>query len=232
MLQFISSNFSLIKDILLILTGFSAMALYVYQERKKVSEAASLITTQIEELHSRLKEISSYIDGQNIDSASFYSSQPIFRTNYWEQYKHYFIREIDPFSFNTIEEFYKCASQALEQQEFMKGLQKSGFLNLQQALVGMESQVLLQLINKRIIFNQEFDKNPHTTMQVVDEQISKDYIFIKDTILRRFNNDKIDTYIPMQITVTLEKITQDYNSSPVLSCTGFVRMKEISKRQL
>lgn len=228
MIQFISSNFSLIKDILLVLTGFSAMALYVYQERKKVSEAASLITNQIEELHSRLNEISSYIDDQNIDFASFYSSQPIFRTNYWDQNKHYFIREIDPFSFNAIEEFYKCASQALEQQEFMKNLQKTGFFHLQQAIVGMESQILLQLTNQI----KAVDKNTHTDTQAIEKQISDEFLFMKNLLIRRFNDDKIDTYIPMQISVTLKRITKDYYSSPVLSCSGFARMKKISKRKL
>lgn len=209
------------------------MALYVYQERKKVAEAASLITTQIEELHSHLREISSYVDGPNIDFGSFYSSQPIFRTNYWDQYKHYFIREIDPFSFNTIEDFYKCASQALEQQEFMKGLQKTGFFNLQQALISMESQVILKLIDDKIhLSNQEPSKNSLTTIQDIDEQISKDYLLMKDLLIRRFNNDKIDTYIPMQIGVTFKRIAQDYNSSPVLSCSGFTRLKKISQRKL
>ena len=117
--------FSNLIDILLVIVGGSALFIYWVQERRKVSEAASLIIMQIEDLQKRIREIGSYISEGNLNDTAFYESQSLFKIDYWNQYKHYFIRKLDSFSFNTFDEFYNCASEILEQQELMKTLQKN-----------------------------------------------------------------------------------------------------------
>lgn len=55
---FISINW---LNILLVVVGASAFFIYWVQERRKVSEAASLIVMQVEDLQKRIREIGSYI---------------------------------------------------------------------------------------------------------------------------------------------------------------------------
>ena len=114
---FISTNW---LDILLVIVGASAFFIYWAQERRKVSEAAALIVMQVEDLLKRIREIGSYISEGNLNDTAFYESQILFKTDYWNQYKHYFIRKLDSFSFNTFDEFYNCVAEILEQQEFTK----------------------------------------------------------------------------------------------------------------
>ena len=102
--EIISLFWSNLKDILLIGVGFVALVVYVIQERRKVSEAASLIILQIEDLQKRIREIGSYITEGVLNDSAFYESQILFKTDYWDQYKHYFIRKLDSFSFNTFNE--------------------------------------------------------------------------------------------------------------------------------
>ena len=118
-------------NILLVIVGASAFIVYWVQEHRKISEAASLIVLQVEELQTRIAEISSYISEGKLDEGAFYESQMLFKTDYWDKHKHYFVRTMDPFSFETFDAFYNCASEILEQQQFMKNLQKNSmFLTL------------------------------------------------------------------------------------------------------
>ena len=56
--NFISENWI---DILLVIVGASAFIIYWVQERRKISEAASLIVLQVEALQKSIAEIGSYI---------------------------------------------------------------------------------------------------------------------------------------------------------------------------
>lgn len=87
---FISINW---LNILLVVVGASAFFIYWVQERRKVSEAASLIVMQVEDLQKRIREIGSYISEGILNDTAFYESQILFKTDYWNQYKHYFIRK-------------------------------------------------------------------------------------------------------------------------------------------
>ena len=119
-IQFISAN---LLDILLVVVGASAFAVYKLQERRKISDAASLIVLQVNDLQKRLREIRTYIDNDGVlNDTAFYESQIIFTENYWDKYKHYFVRKIDSESFRLFNDFYACASEVLEQQQLMKNL--------------------------------------------------------------------------------------------------------------
>lgn len=68
---FISENW---LDILLVIVGASAFVIYWLQERRKVSETASLIIMQIEDLHKRIPEINSFIVDGKLNDGAFYES--------------------------------------------------------------------------------------------------------------------------------------------------------------
>ena len=67
--EFICSNW---LNILLVVVGASAFFIYWAQERRKVSEAASLIVMQVEDLQKRVREIGSYITEGVLNDGAFY----------------------------------------------------------------------------------------------------------------------------------------------------------------
>lgn len=58
-----------------------------------MSEAASLIVLQIEDLKSQIKKINSYIVDKKLNDSAFYESQILFQKDYWNEYKHYFVKK-------------------------------------------------------------------------------------------------------------------------------------------
>lgn len=128
----------------MILVGLVAGLIYWLQERKKISEAASLVITQIEDLQKRMREISSYITEGKLDDVSFYESQILYQTDYWDQYRHYWVRRLDASSLGTIDEFFRCAAEVKEQQELMKTLQKNFFFQKQQMILQLECNYICQ----------------------------------------------------------------------------------------
>ena len=90
------------SNILLVFTGLGAILVYWLQKRQKETEAASLIVLQIDELQDKLREISTYIVNKQSNSTAFYESLPLMEDNYWNQYKHYFIRKMDARSYSTL----------------------------------------------------------------------------------------------------------------------------------
>lgn len=152
----------IIFDIALIVVGGFALLIYWLQERRKISEAASLIVMQVEELQKRMREIKTYICDGQLNATAFYESQLLFKTDYWDKYKYYFIRKLDSFSFNTFDEFYNCACDVLAQQELMKNLQRNDFYLDQQTLMNMEANLLMQTVNY-------VSHNPVDNQKIVDE---------------------------------------------------------------
>ena len=88
--NFVSKNWI---DILLVIVGASAFIIYWVQERRKISEAASLIVLQVEELQTSIAEVGSYISEGKLNDGAFYESQMLFKTDYWDKHKHYFVRK-------------------------------------------------------------------------------------------------------------------------------------------
>lgn len=138
--NFVSKNWI---DILLVIVGASAFIIYWVQERRKISEAASLIVLQVEELQTSIAEVGSYISEGKLNDGAFYESQMLFKTDYWDKHKHYFVRKMDSFSFRMFDEFYNCASEILEQQQLMKNLQKNTLFLTQQMLMQSETNYIL-----------------------------------------------------------------------------------------
>ena len=244
-------------NILLVVVGGFALLIYWLQERRKVSEAASLIVMQIEDLQKSMRVLKTYISDNKLNSTAFYESQILFRTDYWDKYKHYFIRKIDSFSFNNINEFYACASEVVEQQELMKNLQKNDFFVNQNILAQMEANLILQTNTAVMHSCDNRDKAVEEMINTVPENFSKEQkeaienmkkqfcnlnnisdfnLFLqlynkdKKTIIDAFNNDAFTNYIPVQIEKSLTKALSQFDSITVIGCEGYNKLKKIAKR--
>lgn len=201
-------------DILLITVGFSALLVYWLQERKKVSEAASLIVMQVEDIQKRISEIGSYIVNGQLNETAFYESQPLFKTDYWDKYKHYFVKKMDAYSFNLFEQFYNCASEILEQQQLMKNLQKNSFFLIQQTLMNMESLHLQPLLSA-------------TANNLVEA--GETYAKSKEKLEAAINQNLLSKYIPMQIRITLESALKKVGFISIIGCEGYKKLKKYTK---
>lgn len=69
-------------NILLITVGASAIFVYIWQEREREKDYASIIILQIDELQERMQQIQSYISDNGLDFKAFYESLPLINENY------------------------------------------------------------------------------------------------------------------------------------------------------
>lgn len=245
-------------DLALILVGLSALLIYWLQERRKVSEEAALIVMQVEELQKRMREISAFIVEGQLNESAFYESQPLYKTDYWDQYKHHFTRRMDAFSFSTFDEFYGCAAEILEQQQLMKNLQKNSFFCTQQMLMQMETNSIMQnlpLCSQNPINPQQLIKGIISTipqdMKDEDKQAVEKafqhlaitnpnfdldlfwnvYNKTKGNIRNIINQNAFTKYIPMQIRISLENALRQYSSIQIIGCSGYRKMKRLARRK-
>lgn len=254
--EFINTNW---LNILLVLVGTSAFFIYWAQERRKVSEAASLIVMQVEDLQKQMREIGSYISEGILNDTAFYESQILLKTDYWNQYKHYFIRKLDSFSFSTFDEFYNCATEILEQQELMKNLQKNFFFYTQQTLMQMEGNVVLQALNSCSQNPADVNEAVKGLVATIPEGMNDEQKQAVENMLKQFNaanqnrnydqfwnlynkerqdvimainRGALDRYTPMQIRISIEKALKKLNTIPVIGCEGYIKMKKIAGRKI
>ncbi|MBQ4618390.1 MAG: hypothetical protein IJB25_00710 [Clostridia bacterium] len=255
-LTFLSANWI---DVALILVGLSALLIYWIQERRKVSEAASLIVMQVEDLQKRLREIATYIVEGQLNAGAFYESQVLLKTDYWDKYKHYFIRKMDGFSFNTFDAFYSCAEEVLEQQQLMKNLQKNSFFLTQQAIMNAEMNSIMQNLSLCI----QNPVNPEQLIQAMMGSIPQSMDIAQKTAVENtlkglaianpnvafkqfwnmYNTNKgnlhtvinqkgLTEYIPTQIRISLENALRKYNSIQIIGCNGYRKLKKLASRKL
>lgn len=254
-IQFIGSNW---LDLSLILVGASALAVYWLQERRKVSEAASLIVLQVEDLQKRIAEISTFIVNGQLNDAAFYESELLFKTDYWNEYKHYFIRKMDAFSFSTFDSFYSCASEILEQQQFMKNLQKNSLFMTQQMLMQMETNALQQAlacceqnpVNMQNLVSavgstlpKDMDPEQRRTLENMIAQFGaanpnadmntfwQVYSKKKNALHTVINQNGLTHYIPLQIRITLENALNKHKAIQIIGCKGYSKLKNIGQRK-
>ena len=256
-IQFISAN---LLDILLVVVGASAFAVYKLQERRKISDAASLIVLQVNDLQERLREIQSYIDNDGVlNDTAFYESQIIFTENYWDKYKHYFVRKIDSESFRLFNDFYDCASEVLEQQQLMKNLQKNSFFVIQNVFAQLEAgyvqaglqncsanhvdiNMLVQGLSQSI--PQNVTSEQKTAVENMIKQVGASNANIDFTafwnVYRRnqsnirevINQNGFINYIPVQIRISLDKALKKYVSLQIIGSDGYKKLKKIANRKI
>ena len=204
-----------IINICLVLVGLLAFVVYVLQERRKKIEAASLIVSQIDEMQNSISEISAFSDIGNIDGISFYESLPIYKEDYWNKYKHYFVREMDSASYNYLNQFYQYVSEIQEQQFLIKNLLNNHFFCNQNTLANLETQFFLEGIHKN-----NYDSS----------QFWNDYKMQQQYIIDFIGKNGYREYTPVQTTTTLKKILTKCALNPVIGTEGYALLKKYSKK--
>lgn len=250
MLKFLEENW---VNLLLIVVGTFALIVYILQERKKISEAASLIRLQIDEIQERIPEIDSYIANGLLNETAFYESQLLYTEDYWNKYKHYFVKKMTSKDFMTIGKLYEYAAEIQEQQLLMKNLQKNLFFSNQQAISTLETTEIMKQLNfqNNSHLSNEFihkllkkistdtnDEFIQESTKLLDEIISNnissqsnDIIKNKQQIISLINQNFMTFYCPQQIRVSLEKYIKKYSLLEIEGTDGYKKIKKISARK-
>lgn len=227
--------------ICLIGVGLSAFGIYKLQERKKINEAALLIILQIEELQGRIRELSTFIEDGRLNYNAFYESLPLMETNYWDKYKHLFVRKMEASSYNTINLFYQYMSEIQEQHLLMKNLQKNIFFHIQNIIDTIETRLISENLPPMNSFlpppnNLNTIPNvPNTTSQSIPQhfdltQFLNKFIPQRDNLKHIFNQNILFPYIPDQIRTSLEKILKKYSMLEITGTNGYRLLKKYSNR--
>lgn len=254
-LLFISENWD---TLLLSLVGALALIIYVLQERRKVTEAASLVILQIDELQDRIKEIQSFIVDRQLNETAFYESQILFGEDYWNRYKHYFVRKMDAKSYRMLNSLYDCASEIQDQQQLMKNLQKNSFFVTQQVLANLETNYIISGLNNSTNFpvdvqqvvmglTQTMPQNMEPTQKTAIENMLHQIVASNgnvdfSTFWKSYNQNRsnirtvidqkgLTAYTPLQIRLSLEKALNQYALLEITGCDGYKKLKKISERK-
>lgn len=204
-------------DLLLVVVGASAFITYILQERRKISEAATLVISQIEDIKKRMEEIDSYIVDGQLNEGAFYESQMLYKTDYWGKYKHYFVKKMDAFSVSTFDEFYNCAEEILEQQQLMKMMQKNMFFLTQSTLMQLESNGIVKYM--------------HDGTEDDWQAFWNDYNKYKENLHVIINSNALSGYTPMQIRITIQNALNKNKHISIIGCDGYRKLKQIALRK-
>ena len=244
--------FNIVNDILLVIGGLTAFFTYFFQCSAKRRDAAALIVTQIEELKDKMLEINSISIDNTINEKAFYETLDIITENQWDKYKHMFINKMDSYSFKTINNFYEAVLSAREQLLFVKQLQHQHYFNIQNMLDNDCNLFMIDTINitgindyKKMIGEKETknemdEKQKELMIHVLDDlmkanpnfdanQFWKIYGAKKDLLRNIVNSSPYISYVPLQVSETLNKSIKNVNSIEVVGSTGFKKLKEIAK---
>lgn len=225
---------SLVTDLLknnwqslgLIAVGSLAFIVYILQGEAKKIEAASLIILQIEDLQDRLREISTYIVDRKLDFVAFYEALPLMKEDYWNKYKHYFVRKMSARDFSNINKLYDYVSIIQEQQELLQNLQKNDFFVRQNLVMNSEMQVITATLQNKIA--------PPDLMNV-DEQVLKQvipsYMQYRGNLEKVINSSPFTTYVPEQIAQSLQKVLREYSMLTVDGTEGYKMLEKQAKRR-
>lgn len=68
--------------------------------------------------------------------------------NYWNNYKHLFVRKIDNKSYDSINKFYQYVTSMQEQQELLRNLQRNYFYVKQNAICNVEISFIIETLKE------------------------------------------------------------------------------------
>lgn len=250
MLEFIKDNWA---NILLIIVGSFALATYILQERKKKIDAASLIVLQIDEFQERLREISTFIVDGQLNETAFYESLPLMDTDYWNKYKHYFVRKMDATSYTALNQLYEYVSEIQEQQMLMKAFQKNSFQITQNVLANIESQFIVADLNNACtgvtaqnitsamgnMIPQGVSEADRNTLNAMVQQIAAQnpnfdmnrfwslYNQQRNWTKSIINQGALTSYTPVQIRISLEKMLKKYSMLEISGTEGYQMLKRL-----
>lgn len=105
MWEYISKN---MLDLLLVLVGLSAFAVYAWQRKDQRSAAATLVKEQIDTIE---RNVSTLKNDANLGNVSVYRSNSVLLTNHWECQKHLLVKKLSHSEIETIQRFFDNATQ-------------------------------------------------------------------------------------------------------------------------
>lgn len=246
------------RDILPSIVGSFALVIYILQRQNEKTNAASVLVLQIDELLDKIRELSSYIVEGQLNNTAFYESLPLFEENYWNKYKHLFVKDMDASDYSALNHFYNYASKIQEQQQLMKNLQKNSFFQTQGAYTQLEVQSIFQDLGKLDNLpkaqsiskaigetippnaSEESKKTLNTIVQqvlTVNPQFDMSQFWAvynchREQIHSVLNQNGLTTYIPKQISISLEKAIQETTMLGIAGTEGYHVLKKFSKRKL
>lgn len=254
-IELIGANWLNISNFLMILVGLSAVWIYKAQEKAKIKDAASLIVLQIDELQIRMQEIQSYITEQGLNFSAFYESLLLIETNYWNKYKHLFVRKIDNKSYNNLNKFYQYILSIQEQQELLRNLQKNYFFVKQNSISNTEFMYIcetLREVEQSIITSEQFqtfinsipgDGDNETNKQTLSnllthlqqkkpnmdmERFWTIYQNKRQLFLNITNGNSLTAYTPMQISTTIQAVLKQYALLEITGTDGYKKLRKMA----
>jgi hypothetical protein len=254
-IEFIGRNWISISNFLIILVGLSAVWIYKAQEKAKIQDAASLIILQIDELQIRMQEIQSYITEQGLNFSAFYESLLLIDTNYWNKYKHLFVRKIDNKSYNNLNKFYQYVLCIQEQQELLRNLQKNYFFIKQNAISNTEFMYInetLREVEQSIISQEQLQNlinsipkdgdngmNQQTISNLIIQLQQKNpnidverfwtiYQNKRQLFLNITNGNSLTTYTPAQISTTIQAVLKQYALLEITGIEGYKKLRKMA----
>lgn len=218
-MELIKTIFIFIKEwanLGLIIVGSFALVVYYLQERRKKTEAAALIILQIDELQNKLRDMYCFISYDSMDTKNFYESLMLLENNYWDKYKHYFVKKIDRTSYNKIDTFYSYVSAINQQQRIIKDLQTDSFYKIRDIIQNVESQCMfngiIQYSNEEELLHSY--RKQQQIIKYIIEQASPNM-----------------AYIPKQTQLTLEKVFKQYSLLEISGTEGYRKLKKFADRK-
>lgn len=251
--DFFSKNWS---NLLLALVGLSAVWIYKTQEKEKIKDAAAIIVLQIDELQKRIREIQSYITNKGLNLSAFYESLPLMDINYWNKYKHIFIRKIDNKSYDNFNKFYQYVSCIQEQQELMRNLQKNYFFVKQNAISNVEFSFIIETLKEvdNSIISPEQLQNLMSSFPKSDDNSNNEqtiynmilqlqqrnpnidmerfwgiYQNKRERFIKITNSDSLTPYTPTQISETIQTTLDQYSLLNIDGLDGYRKLRELAQ---
>lgn len=240
-------------NLALIIVGLSAVWIYKAQEKGKLRDAASLIVLQIDELQKRVSELQSYITDKGLNSAAFYESLPLIDVNYWNKYKHLFIRKMDNKSFDNLNKFYQYVTSMQEQQELMKNLQKQFFFVKQSAISNWEFSFIVETLKEvfatsvspqqlqSICTSSQVNSEQEQVIKNLVKQIEQSnpnvdmsrfwgiYQNKRKLLIDITDADSLTAYTPEQISTSLQSLLKQYSLLEISGTEGYNKLRKIAK---
>ena len=208
--NFVSKNWI---DILLVIVGASAFIIYWVQERRKISEAASLIVLQVEELQTSFRMFDEFYNCaseileqqqlmKNLQKNSLFLTQQMLmqsETNY------------------ILQILAMCAQNPVDVPTLLKTIEGS----LPADASDEQKTAFENLMKRMTASNQNID--PNTFWNTYNQS--------KANLHSVINQNALTHYIPVQIRITLENALKKYNAIQVIGCEGYRKLKKIANRK-
>lgn len=94
---------SLVLNALIVLTGFSAVGLYLWQQHTNRRTAATLVITQVDRIETTIKSILSI---EELTEKDVYQFKQILSQNYWDQHRYLLSKYLGECNVRLVEDFY------------------------------------------------------------------------------------------------------------------------------